>query len=599
MKNFARLLTTSSAVALGVLAAGAAAQDSSTANLIFAVDESGSMAGEHNFLSGFASDVDTALSGSGFSTVNFGLTGYGGGGSGNLGRTIDVDGALFGDAASFATATGNLVTSGSDEDGWAAIDFVLNTYTIPSGESTTIILVTDEPRIPEVPALSYGDVEADLDAAGVNLISVVDARFEDATGTEAIATDGATAYVQDGTGFTTAPFGSVTGADGSTEADYIDLAFSTPNGCAATLNELRDGGDAATAFSAVLLECLTIAASGGGGTQTVPLNQYRDTTKTVMDNHRAQVRRMAYGIGVDFASEGAQVSMSTRDQSTAFDMGGLRGYFAVTGYQGEIDAFENNAGLDYDGRGFILGIDRTGDHAAGHLRYGMSLGFDSIGADLEASQGSLDTESTTLQVYAAYRQAEGPYALGHMQFALHDFTNTRIDGGTSHVGTPDGRSFGTEVETGYGMTPIALGDDGPGAAMLQMTPFAAIGYERHAVDGYTESNNGVTVADFDEDAVYARAGLRSEFDVTHAGTRFYGALEISATDRLDGETRAVPLNGGLDSAVITSGDDRRVDVRFETGAEINENSRVFLNLDGGYSDHAEQYAATAGFEMRF
>ena len=61
----------------------------------------------------------------------------------------------------------------------------------------------------------------------------------------------------------------------------------------------------------------------------------------------------------------------------------------------------------------------------------------------------------------------------------------------------------------------------------------------------------------------------------------------------------MPLNGGLDSTVISSADDNRVDVRLEAGAEINGNSSVFLNIDGGYSAHAEQYAATAGFEMKF
>jgi uncharacterized protein YhjY with autotransporter beta-barrel domain len=554
------------------------------------------MGTEHGFLPGFATDVDTALTGAGFSDVNFGLTGCSVSGQG---RDFSVGGALVGSAADFCAATNNLSLGGGTEDGNAAIDFVLNTYTIPFAESTTIILVTDEDRDNTDTSLSFNSIRNDLNDAGVSLISVVDAVLEDSCNTTAIATDGTTAYVQDGTGSTTAPFGSVTTAAGTTEADDIDLAFATPNGCAADLNQLRAAGDTATAFSAVLVECLTIAATGGGGTRTVPLNQYRDTTRTVMDNHRAQVRRMAYGLGVDFDTESAQVSMSTRDQSTAFDMGGLRGYFAATGYRGDFEAFATNVGLEYDGGGFILGVDQTRDYAGGHLRYGLSLGFDKVDATLDASQESLETESTTLQAYAAYSQDAGLYALGHVQAAWQDFTNTRIAGATSHVGTPDGRSFGTEIEAGYGMKPMPLGGDGPGAAMLQLTPFAAIGYERHSVDGYTESNNGVTVADFDEDALYARVGLRSEIDFTRAGNRFYGALEISATYRLDGDTQAVPLNGGVDSTLISSADDNRVDVRLEAGAEINGNSSVFLNIDGGYSDHAEQYAATAGFEMKF
>ena len=293
------LKTTSMLVAAGFCGA-TMAHAQSTANLIFAVDESGSMAGEQTFLGNFATDIDTALGGAGFSTVNFGLTGFGSGlNPGDLGRTFDVGGAgvLLGSAADFSTATGNLRTSGGFEDGYSAIDFVLNTYPITPGTSTTVILVTDEDRDDGNSALTFGSISGDLNALGVNLISVVNANLEDDAGTPAIATDGVTAFVQDGTSFTTAPFGSVTSASGSTEADYIDLALATPSGCAATLNELRAGGDAATAFAEVLLQCLTVAAQGGGGGLIVPLNQYRDSTTVVMENHRTQVRRLAFGPG--------------------------------------------------------------------------------------------------------------------------------------------------------------------------------------------------------------------------------------------------------------------------------------------------------------
>src|SRR6056297_2298204 len=157
-----------------------AAMAQSTANLIFAVDESGSMGGEQTFLGNFASDIETALSGSGFSTVNFGLTGFGNGiggdfGADNLGRLIEVGGDFFGDASEFATATGNLVLDGGFEDGFSAIDFILRTYPITVGASTTIILVTDEDRDDGNPSLSFGSISDDLNDLGVNLITVVDA----------------------------------------------------------------------------------------------------------------------------------------------------------------------------------------------------------------------------------------------------------------------------------------------------------------------------------------------------------------------------------------------------------------------------------------
>jgi hypothetical protein len=216
---------------------GTSALAQSTANLIFAVDESGSMSGEQTFLGNFASDIDTALSGAGFSTVNFGLTGFGSGIGGsqsadNLGRSFNVGGGLFGDAAAFATATDDLVISGGFEDGYSAIDFILNTYPSTAGTSTTLILVTDEDRDDGNPALTFGSISSELNARGINLISVINADFQDAAGNPAIATDGTTAFIQDGTGFTTAAYDPATGvvsAAGATEADYIELAFSTPN----------------------------------------------------------------------------------------------------------------------------------------------------------------------------------------------------------------------------------------------------------------------------------------------------------------------------------------------------------------------------------
>ncbi|MFO7759688.1 MAG: hypothetical protein R6V26_14650, partial [Roseovarius sp.] len=75
LHGITRTLKTTTVLVAVSLATGVSAQ--STANLIFAVDESGSMGTEQAFLGDFASDIDAALGGAGFSTVNFGLTGYG------------------------------------------------------------------------------------------------------------------------------------------------------------------------------------------------------------------------------------------------------------------------------------------------------------------------------------------------------------------------------------------------------------------------------------------------------------------------------------------------------------------------------------------
>jgi len=592
-----KTLKSTTILVAATFATGASAQ--SIANLIFAVDESGSMGGEQTFLGNFASDIDTALSGAGFSTVNFGLTGYGNGLSpGDLGRTIDVGGALLGNAADFATATGNLVTSGGFEDGYSAIDFILNTYPTTAGTSTTLILVTDEDRDNGNPALTFGSISADLNARGVNLISVVEASLEDNAGNVAIASDGTTAFIQDGTGFTTAPFGTVTGSSGTTDADYIQLSFSTPNGCAASLNELRAGGDAATAFSAVLLQCLTTAARGGGGL-VVPLNQYRDSTTVVMENHRAQVRQLAFGPGALLNPEEEMVTQNAQVANDMFNVDGLRGYGMVTAYTGDFDAHKDNVGLDYDGYGIIIGGDHTQEVATGTVRFGASVGYGELDADLKESQSSLDTDSTTLQIYAAYSRPDGFYTQGNLQYAWHDFENRRVAGGTTFVGTPDGESYSAEVEVGYRMDPMVIGKDPVNGMALHVTPFAALGYENHDVDGYTESNGGVTVARFDEDTAYGRLGIRAMVEKFQQGNRRYGAIEIAGTGNFNGTSQRVAINDGALFAPISSRDDLRLDVRLEAGAELNANTAIFINLDGAFSSNSDQYAATAGLRLNF
>jgi hypothetical protein len=579
-----------------------AAMAQTTANLIFAVDESGSMGGEQTFLGTFASEIETSLTGSGFSTVNFGLTGFGndiGGdfGADNLGRLIEVGGGFFGNAAAFSTATGDLLTSGGFEDGFSAIDFILRTYPITVGASTTIILVTDEDRDDGNPSLSFGSISGDLNDLGVNLITVVDADFEDDSGNPAIATDGTNAFVQDGTSFTTAPFGLVTNADGTTEEDYIDLAFSTPNGCSASLNQLREGGDAASAFAAALLQCLTVAAQAGG--QLIPLNQYRDSTRLVMDHHRSQVRRLAYGPAALAGMEGDTVTRDAQVANDMFGMNGLRGYASVSAFTGDTDADGSNVALDFDGYGILVGADHALPVASGMARFGASLGYSEIEADQKAALSSLDTDSTTLQLYSVYAQSDGFYTQGNIQYAWHDFTNNRVAGATTFVGTPDGESFGAEVEIGFRQAPRPLGKDAVNPAALHLTPFAALGYEYHSVDAYTESNGGVAVASFDEDTAYGRLGIRAMIEQFHKGSRYYSALELAGTGSFSGTGQGVPINGGATLAPISDADDLRLDVRLEAGAELTANSAVFINVHGAFSDHARHYAATAGFEVKF
>ncbi len=99
-----------------------------TADIIFVVDESGSMSQEHAWISGMVTDLETALVGAGITGNRYGMVGYGRYSPNPLGHSLTVGTGLFGTAAELSAATGNLITSGSREDGWEAMDFGWTTH---------------------------------------------------------------------------------------------------------------------------------------------------------------------------------------------------------------------------------------------------------------------------------------------------------------------------------------------------------------------------------------------------------------------------------------------------------------------------------------
>jgi len=240
------------AITLGavVIAAGTSSALAVDVHTIFVVDESGSMGGEHAWLSQVVTDLDAGYAGAGI-TSNYALVGYGA--ASPAAKKISVGGGDFGTAAQFVTATSSLLTSGGFEDGWQAIDFALNNYSHP--KPINMILVTDEDRdVTSGSSLTFSGLKTALIDAGALLNVVVDANLDpgDALG---LSSD-LTAYNADGSGgftSTSAGVGSVASAAGTTETDYIDLAFAT-GGAAWDLNQLRVGGLTAESFSAAFVD---------------------------------------------------------------------------------------------------------------------------------------------------------------------------------------------------------------------------------------------------------------------------------------------------------------------------------------------------------
>ncbi len=244
------------AAALLLAASTFGVRAATTADVIFVVDESGSMSGEHGWLATMVSSLDTQLGLAGVTGNRYGLVGFGNGlaGSQNSGRQIAVGGGAFGTAAQFSTATGSLVTSGGTEDGWAGIDYALSSYTFRPGAAVNVVLVTDEDRDNTNGALTYAGLLQSLAGKGALLNAVVNGTFLTATNLSALGHDSAAnAYRADGAGgFSVAAKGSASGF-GTTMTDYYNLALAT-GGAAWDLNQLRLGGNTAVSFTKAFVE---------------------------------------------------------------------------------------------------------------------------------------------------------------------------------------------------------------------------------------------------------------------------------------------------------------------------------------------------------
>src|SRR5512143_80002 len=245
-------------------------------DVLFMVDESGSMNLEHQWLGGGSppgtppfvpSVLEAALVaagiGSGVNANRYGLVGFADTGHsvGQRAHKHLVGGGDWGTAAQLETAAAGLTTTGGTEDGYDAISFALNAYaanyTWRPGAIKLLILITDEDR----DALS-----ADTKASITTLLQTqsptalvafcLDCQFRDILNQPCIGRKGNEVYVRTvGAPFwTTSTFLSIPSAFGNTVFDYCDVAEVCPGpqpagGTEWDLEILRLGGDDQTAFT--------------------------------------------------------------------------------------------------------------------------------------------------------------------------------------------------------------------------------------------------------------------------------------------------------------------------------------------------------------
>lgn len=244
-------------IATGAIFLGTAmnANAASTADIVFLVDESGSMAGEQSWVGSMVTSLEAGLVNAGVTGNRYALVGFGK--SGNLLHDLYVGTGsnTWGTAAQLSTASGNLVASGGTEDGYAAINFT-SSFSFRNAAAVNYILITDEDRDNTNAALTYNSILAQLNRNGALLNVVGNASYKEGSNTSGIigVDDNGNWYKADGAGgYTTGVGGLYNSGFGTTKTDYIDMAWAT--GAAGwDLNILRAGGNSALSFTDAFID---------------------------------------------------------------------------------------------------------------------------------------------------------------------------------------------------------------------------------------------------------------------------------------------------------------------------------------------------------
>ena len=256
------------------------------ADVVVLMDDSGSMFTAQQFSKQLINDLESAFVGSGVGDGTLGINRYGlveFGGFNDFAGTVPLGpgGALFGTPAEFAVGIDTLTQSGFAEDGYEAIHFGLDNYSLREDAAKFFILVTDEDRAAILdPTLDYGNTFTRLRAGDVVLEAIVDVSIEDSQNIAALALDSiGNAFVADGAGgFTKSPGGRLTGGFFNTIQDYANLSHDT-TGIVGDIDSISLGGFDTTSFSNILSTQIGPHAGGGddgtpGDWRSVKIDQY-------------------------------------------------------------------------------------------------------------------------------------------------------------------------------------------------------------------------------------------------------------------------------------------------------------------------------------
>ncbi|MFO8027862.1 MAG: autotransporter domain-containing protein [Opitutales bacterium] len=594
----------------------------SNANLLFVVDESGSMSGEHQFLQDQAASIESGLSTTGISNLNFGLVGYGN--TDSVPRLFEMDGSNLGDAAAFSSAASSLEIDGSTEDGYAGIDFALDQFSGLTG-STFVVLVTDEDRdildeseYPGASSLTPSSMEQALTAANARLVSIVDQQILDNQSSEALVINPDDQTFQaDGSGDVERSENGSLGsrADGDTTVDYAELALAT-GGIVADLEQLREGGDTADSFTIAFIDSLVniVLISTGGIFEQLAENENQRAFAAVVVSaiqepdstneffvealkldpaqqklllRLAELQEMTQvgdsliggAFSYTFAMEDhfTVTSRKSRSLRATEDPENVQfrkwnGFFQAAFNDADISATSSSVEGDSDNYGGLVGFDYRWDT---DLVTGLALGYKDDEIDY-GNYSESEIETTSILAYTSWMPVDGLSFEGTLGYARSDidtFRRTTLVGASSNArGDTDADTVSASIGARYAFD----------VQSFTVTPFARLQWAQVDIDGYDEKGGGALsamVEDHDVDSVQSILGFRASMDLTMGDFQVIPHLGAEWVHQFEDEGTLVDTTVSGNSFELTTNTRDEDFGRVNLGAtlELDEDTSVMLS----------------------
>ncbi|MEM7019328.1 MAG: autotransporter outer membrane beta-barrel domain-containing protein [Pseudomonadota bacterium] len=473
-------------------------------------------------MTNFVPTLDNLLTANGITNRAYGLTGFGGGGIGNGGRTIQVGGMQFGTASQFQTATGNLMTTGAFEDGYDAIQFVLDTYNFaPAGTgSRIIILVTDEDRDVADGSDTFASVQANLNAAGAVLSGIIGQQATDQGGTAAVGTNSISAFTDtnnDGVPETsTAPI--FTTDAGTTFEDYTQLILSNPNGFVGDVTRIGAGGTDLQAFAAALansfLEIIVVAPNADPVIITASTDTARNMARvlsTTLNDRGASVlllrKNSVSGLGgaedatAQFGAIGSlAVNLPTQQvepsafgpallQGGAFHNGDGGFFLSVSGGFADFNHDAPFTNFDRNSYSIIGGVDKI---VQPNMVLGAAFGYQTADNDINGG-GNVDADSWSGAIYGSVLTSSGLVLSGNVSYGEIDFDTSRVAGGVTFSGSTSADILGVSARA----TTTKQYDE------FLISTSVEGGFADYTIDAFTETTmGGVTFGEINDSHVW-------------------------------------------------------------------------------------------------